>query len=310
MLRQIVDALAEASVVGSYSKLGYRLRAPTFAPLPDDVHGKVVVVTGGNSGIGFAAARALASRNARVILVGRDPAKLAAAVSTIPVKEHPVTTEVCDLSDLVQVLALSARLPTVDVLVHNAGLLVDERALSAQGEEMGFAVHVLAPYLLTRKLEDRLSSTSRVLWVTSGGMYTQHLDLDRCRARSDEEAGSFDGVVAYAQQKRAQVILNELFAARLAPRGIRSNAMHPGWAKTPGVDRGLPVFTRVMAPLLRSAEEGADTLVWLAVGNVDATGQLFLDRAARKTEVVPGTRHSDDEKRALWDLCASITGVV
>lgn len=304
-LRSVIDALAEISVVGSYSKLGFRLRAPTFAPLPTDLHGKVVVVTGGNSGIGFAAARALAARNAHLILVGRNAAKLATAQAAVPSS----TTELCDLSDLTQVLALASRLPELDVLVHNAGLLVDERVLTPQGEEAGFTVHVLAPYLLTRLLEKRLKPGARVLWVTSGGMYSQHLDLARCRARSDAEAGPFDGVTAYAQQKRAQVILNELFAARLAPWNIRSNAMHPGWAKTPGVDSGLPTFTRVMGPLLRSADEGADTLVWLACAAVDDTGKLFLDRQPRRTEVLPGTSHSAAERQALWDLCGQLTGI-
>ena len=313
-LRGLIDIVADASVVGSYSRLGFRLRAPTFAPLPR-ADGKVVVVTGATSGIGFAASRALVDAGAHVVLVGRDAEKLRQAQATLSATTNATatatatatttTTRLCDLADLTQVLALAASLPPIDVLVHNAGVLNDARVTTLQGEEAGFATHVLAPYLLTRSVEKKLKPGARVLWVSSGGQYTQKLDLKRCRANE----GEFDGVTAYAQQKRAQVLLNELFAKRLAAWNIRSNAMHPGWAKTPGVDKGLPRFTKIMAPLLRSADEGADTLVWLAIADVDATGQLFLDRVARRTEILPGTRHSDVDKRQLWDLCARLTGV-
>lgn len=311
--RRGLDVLAELSVVGSYSRWGYALRAPSFAPLPRDVGGKVVAVTGATSGIGRAAALTLAAHGASVVAIGRDPAKLAALLqelssssSTSSSTSPPVhRTFCCDLADLAQVFSLAASLPRLDVLMHNAGLLVPTRTLGWHGEEAGFVVHVLAPYVLTRKLEERFAPSARVVWVTSGGMYTQHLDLERCRART----GDFDGVVAYAQQKRAQVLLNELFARRLARWGVRSNAMHPGWAETPGVDRGLPGFARVMRPLLRTAAEGADTAVWLAIGDVDDNGALFLDRVARRTEVMPGTHHTEADREALWAFCGELTGI-
>jgi dehydrogenase/reductase SDR family member 12 len=299
-----IDKLSELSVVGSYSKLGYQRREQSFAPLAADLEGRVVVVTGATSGIGFAAAERLASLGARVVAVGRSADKLAAAARALG---PDVATERADLSDLEQTRALADRLGerygALYALVHNAGLLPHERQLTPQGHERAFATHVLAPFVLTQRLRPalRAAAPARVVWVSSGGMYAQRLDLERCQAKR----GRYDGVEAYAQQKRAQVILNELFAARLSPEGIASHAMHPGWVDTPGVRTSLPRFYRLMRPLLRDVHEGADTLVWLvaAPGLDEQAGRFWLDRQPRKTEVLPGTRHSHEEKQALWTLC-------
>ncbi len=326
-LRRALDVVADLSVVGSYSALGYRLRAPTFDPHDTavDLHGRVVVVTGASSGIGLSAARSLVARGATVVMVARNAEKLAAARASITVDgEGEVVTEVCDLSDLDAVSALCDRLQArgrLDVLVHNAGLMLDARQLSPQGHELGFATHVLAPFLMTRRLKPLLARTStlpatsstgttpptpaRVVWVTSGGMYTQKATLTGVEARE----GAFDGVVAYAQQKRAQVLLMERFAERLRPLGVTSNAMHPGWADTPGVARSLPRFRALLSRVLRDDAEGADTIVWLACAPrlAHETGRLYLDREARRTEVLPGTTHSAADVGALWTRCEALT---
>jgi dehydrogenase/reductase SDR family protein 12 len=299
----LVDGAAELSVVGSFSRVGIALRRGSFVDDIPALAGRRVVVTGATSGIGLAAAAALAARGADVVLVGRDAERLARAQAQVPSS----TTMRCDLADLDDVAALGRALQQAppDVLVHNAGLLVDQRVLTRQRHEQCFAVHVLAPFLLGRLLRDRLAPGARVVWVTSGGMYTQRLDLDACEART----GPYDGVVAYAQQKRAQVLLSEHLAGALAAHGVTSNAMHPGWAATPGVDRGLPTFARVMGPLLRTPAEGADTLVWLcgspAVAGV--SGRLFHDRRARRTEVLPGTHHPPAVREALLARCTTLT---
>lgn len=323
ILRRAVAGLADLSVVGSFSALGYRLRAPTFDPADTavDLRGRVVVVTGASSGIGLSAARTLAARGATVVMVARNAEKLAAARATIPVDgDTDVVTELCDLSDLDAVSALCERLQArgrLDVLIHNAGLLLDERQLSPQGHELGFATHVLAPFLMTRRLKPLLATTStlpatatpatpaRVVWVTSGGMYTQRATLAGVEARE----GPFDGVVAYAQQKRAQVLLMERFAERLRPLDVTCNAMHPGWADTPGVARSLPRFRAVLSRVLRDDAQGADTIVWLACAPQLAreTGHLYLDREACRTEVLPGTHHSAADVGALWTRCEALT---
>ena len=135
-------------------------------------------------------------------------------------------------------------------------------------------------------------------------MYTQRLDVDDLQF----ERGRFDGVVAYARTKRAQVILTELWAERLAADGITSNCMHPGWAATPGVERSLPRFHRLLGPILRTPEQGADTLVWLAAARevADETGGLYFDRRRRRTHVLPGTRSPAEDRDRLWAVCEEL----
>ncbi|MFZ9886980.1 MAG: dehydrogenase, partial [Myxococcota bacterium] len=116
-------------------------------------------------------------------------------------------------------------------------------------------------------------------------------------------------VVAYAQQKRAQVLLAQAFEARAAATGISFFSMHPGWVDTPGVERGLPRFYRMTRRFLRDPGEGADTVVWLACSPAlqGRRGGFFLDRAERTTERLPGTRHSEADRDALWEVCEGLT---
>ena len=143
--------------------------------------------------------------------------------------------------------------------------------------------------------------------VTSGGMYTQRLPLDDLGF----EQGTYDGPRAYARAKRAQVALMREWARRLAAVGsdVRANAMHPGWADTPGLEAALPGFRSVVGGQLRTAAEGADTMLWLAVApDATMTGRLFLDRRPRPFDRLPSTRLSAADRRALWDRLVGMTG--
>ena len=143
--------------------------------------------------------------------------------------------------------------------------------------------------------------------VSSGGMYTQRLDLGLLDAGPE----AFDGVTAYAKAKRAQVVLNREWARRAAASGVTFHAMHPGWVDTPGIHESLPDFARVMGPLLRTPEQGADTMVWLAAAREPLTtnGQFWLDRHRRWTSKLPWTRTSPAEADQLWELVARRAGV-
>lgn len=310
--RTLVNPLAELTVVGSYGRGGYRRRSLDFRPddLLVDLTGQRHVITGATSGIGLAAAIALSARGATVVLIGRDRDKLARAHDQVPNCE----VEAADLSDLDQVHDLVNRLNTsnrITTLIHNAGFIAPERKLTPQGHESAFATHVLAPFILTQRLIPALSADpagGRVLWVSSGGMYTQHLDLTKAQALT----GAYDGVKAYAQHKRAQLLLSDAFQRlfRHHHPNLISNAMHPGWVDTPGVSSGIPVFYNRMRRFLRTPDEGADTVVWLAAATPSPEGgRFYLDRLPRKTEIVPGTHHTEADREALWNLCAELTGI-
>jgi NAD(P)-dependent dehydrogenase (short-subunit alcohol dehydrogenase family) len=164
---------------------------------------------------------------------------------------------------------------------------------------------------LTSLLHDALcrGAPGRIIWVSSGGMYTEPLDVARLSAGPDGYRGS----AAYARAKRAQVTLCEMMAARVDPTELVVHAMHPGWALTPGVERSLPTFRRVTGPLLRTPDEGADTLVWLAADDGlprTSTGHFWLDRRIRSLHKSRSTRSTDtaDERAALWDWVTRAAG--
>jgi dehydrogenase/reductase SDR family member 12 len=123
----------------------------------------------------------------------------------------------------------------------------------------------------------------------------------------------YNGTEQYARAKRAQVTLNEMWAEKFGDRGIIFHALHPGWADTPGVDRRAPTFAKVMGPFLRTPEQGADTLVWLAADDTAlvSNGRFWLDRALRPIHKLPTTKRTDTAERReqLWNWVADTAGL-
>jgi NAD(P)-dependent dehydrogenase (short-subunit alcohol dehydrogenase family) len=207
--------------------------------------------------------------------------------------------------------AILDRYERLDALVHNAGALTGERHVTPDGTEATVAAQVVGPFLLTSQLLDRLVETgsARVITVSSGGMYTAPVTVDHLQM--DDE--HYKGAQQYALAKRAQVTLNQLWGERFPDREVVFHAMHPGWADTPGVAASLPGFRKVMGPLLRDADQGADTFVWLAADDgapLATTGAFWLDRRVRPVHRLRRTRRSDTSarRRQLWDWVATTSG--
>lgn len=311
-----LDRMLGPIVPLSFSAVGYRAAAAGWDDddLDVDLSGRVCVVTGATSGIGRAAALALADLGARVLLLVRDPVRGETTAEELRIATGNRAVEVveADLADLPSVRRAAADVraitPAVHALVHNAGVLSASLDVTVDGLERTVATHVVGPHLLTRELADLLAADGdgRVVWVSSGGMYTQRLDVQRIF----EPPRPFDGVTAYARTKRAQVVLAELWADRLAGGGTVVHAMHPGWVDTPGLRSSLPSFHRLTRRILRDVRQGADTVVWLAAAREPArtTGRFWLDRRARTTALLPGTRENEAERRALWNACEDATG--
>ena len=308
-----LDWLLDRTVVGGYTAVGYRLRGlDGLTPDPEGrLEGASIVLTGANSGIGAAACETFAELGAEVHMVCRDRSRGESALAEISERtgSDRLHLHVADLGDLEQVRALAAELAaeldSIDALVHNAGALLGTRERSPQGHELTFAVHVLGPMLLTHELRPQLEAApaARVVFVTSGGMYTAKLDLGDLQL----ERRPYDGPAFYAHAKRAQVMLIGELQKRFGG-GVSFHAMHPGWTETPGVAQSLPRFNAVTKPLLRSPEAGADTIVWLAVADRPGAepGRLWMDRRPRPEHRVPWTHSEPGESALLYDACAEL----
>ncbi|WP_031464975.1 SDR family NAD(P)-dependent oxidoreductase [Sciscionella sediminilitoris] len=307
---RLLDTALERLVLPGYSRIGYRLRArgwPRADPRPGALRGRTAMVTGANSGLGMATARGLAGLGATVIMVVRDRERGYAAARAIAaaVPGARLRVERCDLADLTDIARFAARCTgTLDVLVHNAGLLPAERTVTAQGHELALATHVLGPLLLTESLRPSLAG-GRVVFVSSAGMYTQPLhDAD-----PEYRTGRYRGAVAYARTKRMQAVLTAPLAERLSADRISVYCTHPGWADTPGVAESLPGFHGVLRPLLRDPDQGADTAIWLAATDpAPESGRFWHDRAQRPIDYRRGTRTGPDRARRFLDRCLGILG--
>ena len=274
--------------------------------------GQVVLVTGAASGIGLAAAQGFARLGARVLAVGRNPERAREAAQAISgaAAGAAVVPLACDLGDLAEVRALVAEVidtePRLDVLVNNAGVMPPSRTRSADGHELMFATHVLAPFALIAWLSDLLvsSAPARVINVSSGGMYTSSFSADDLQ--SDRER--YSPARLYARTKREQVVISEQWAQRLGDDGVTVTAMHPGWVDTGAIRDALPLFARLTAPIIRSSHAGADTIVWLGSSPAPATGGggFWHDRRVRPTRYRLGApAESEADRQRLWDHCQS-----
>ena len=299
-----IDTVLDRTVAPGYTRIGPAIRRhlPTWPadPEPDALESRVVAVTGATSGLGLATAEGLARLGAEVVMVVRDTDKGARVLRELDgrLPRARFSLAHCDVGDLDDVRRFVDELDVdrLDVLVHNAGAMPARRTESPQGHELTMALHVLGPVLMTELLRPRLDG-ARVVLVTSGGMYGQRLRAD------DPEylEGEYSPTTAYARSKRAQVELLPVLDQRWGGSGISVHATHPGWADTPGVVDSLPTFHRLTGPLLRDAEGGADTTVWLAATEPPPTGgRLWHDRRPRPSHLLRRTRTDEGERARLW----------
>ena len=287
--------MLDASVVLSFDRTGYRRHAKRFvaADMQVSMQGKTALVTGANSGIGFSVSKALAALGATVHLACRDEARGQRALESIRAElpSADVNLQKLDVSVLADVRRFSETLRgPIDVLVNNAGVLPNTLTRTTEGHEVTFATNVLGPHALTLALMPRLVvAKGRVITIASGGMLTQKLDLDALQGK----VARFDGVVAYAQTKRAEVILSEQWATKQAE--VTFSTMHPGWADTPAVRSSLPTFYSVTKSILRTPEQGADTAVWLAVAPrlSGKSGLFWFDRAPASAHPLGWTKETE-----------------
>jgi dehydrogenase/reductase SDR family member 12 len=314
-LARAADALLEASVVGSFSRIGISVRSrllPEFSNGSGQPStGRVAVITGATSGLGLAASTELSQRGWTVYFLARSRDRAEQARRTIAAAapaggSGTVGYGIADMEDQDSVRAFAREFrqahDRLDVLVHAAGAIHQRFAVNHAGIELTVAGQLVTPFLLTKLLLPvlRAAAPSRVITVSSGGMYAQRLDP----ATLEMSPSGYRGAVAYARVKRAQVALSREWARRIDPAQVAFHAMHPGWADTPGIAVALPRFHRLALPILRTPEQGADTIVWLATAAPESLGSgcFWHDRRPRSEYLLPWTQERDPAvARHLWD---------
>ncbi len=272
---------------------------------------RVVVITGGSDGIGAAAARSLARSGDRVVVVGRSPAKTSAVAAETGAEGY-----FADFADLGQVREAAAeigrRYPRIDVLINNAGLIAGAaRMVTSDGHELTFQVNHLAAFLLTVLLRDQLRAGGASVITTSsraGATRGARVDPDDL-----DMAAAYDGLRAYKASKLANVLFTREVARRWAPLGISAAAVHPGMVRSQwGRSGPWAVRAVVNSPfrhVMRSPEQGADTIVWLATtkpGKDWTTGGYYANRKPATPSVLA---KDAGLARLLWDQSAAICGL-
>lgn len=273
---------------------------------------KTAIVTGASDGLGLEVAVALGRAGMRVLMVGRNAAKTAAALDQVRQRSGSKALEMllCDFASQAAIRRLAAeivsRAPRLDLLINNAGTVNAKRRLTEDGIEHTFAVNHLGYYLLTRLLRDRMvaSAPARIVVVASSAHYYGGLDFDDLGFEH-----GYQILKAYKRSKLCNVLFTRELAKRLRGTGVSVNALHPGDVAT-NIWSGAPAWTRPILAVIKrlvmmSPEEGGKRITYVATSpEVDGTTGLFFV----KDRPVPPSKLAQDDALAvrLWNESARL----
>lgn len=266
---------------------------------------RTVLITGGNSGIGYETALALAGRGDRVIIAARDEAKSAAAVAKIK-QQHPgaqIAAVKLDLADFGQIDRfadyLLQRVKAIDVLVLNAGLYTLKLGTLPSGYESMIGIMHFGHFRLVQRLLDAVVAApqGRII-VTSSMMHK----LGRINAASfTDPKKHLSGMQAYGQAKLANLLFTRELARRLKDTRVTVNAFHPGAVATE-IYRQVPApLRRLIMKFMLTPEQGADTAVWMATDDKfrNTSGKYYIQRRRHRGS---NTSRDPDLAADLWAL--------
>jgi NAD(P)-dependent dehydrogenase (short-subunit alcohol dehydrogenase family) len=277
------------------------------------MQGKVVVVSGGTSGIGEIAAQRLAALGARIVLVARDPARGEQTLNQLRESNSSVAHSVhyADLSRLSEMkrvaAAIAAAEPRIDVLVNNAGALFGSRQVTEDNLERTFAANHMNYFVMTLGLRDSLmaAAPARVVNTASDAHKGYRLDFN------DLQSTNYSGIRAYGRSKLCNILFTRELARRWAGQGVTANCLHPGFVATrfgDGSGGFLSSVVRVAKAFAITPQKGAETIVYLASAPEVATttGEYFY-----KCQPAHPTSGALDDAAAnrLWLESASIAGI-
>lgn len=313
MLHQAFNKLLDYSIYFSFDHSGFVRHQKEFqkeitddlmdGPLSQHLEGKVALITGGTSGIGYTVTEFLSDKKVSGTVVGRTLKEN--NDYPLPAHFHFFSLDMSDWANIPQLVEQTA---PVDYLVLNAGGMPHHFQVNAYGVELQFASQLFGHYILLKKLieKKKLKPGARVVWVTSGGMYMAKLSLSAMR-KAPEPPAVYDKVRTYALVKRAQVIAVEEMVKDPLFASYDIQCMHPGWVDTPGVREAIPGFWDFTKNRLRSPMEGADTILWLLLRPLSTSqpynGKLWFDRQIRSPYAAffPWTKEMADSRKKLMD---------
>lgn len=270
-----------------------------------------ILITGGNSGIGYEMALALAGQGDRVLIAARDAGKSATALERIR-QQHPqalIETLPLDLGDWPGVdrfaASLHERMPVIDVLILNAGLYTLKLNRLANGYEAMFGVMHLGHFRLVQQLLPAVQAAAQGRIVVTSSLMHKYGRIDEASLTDPRRHRS--GLHAYGQAKLANLLFTRELARRLAGSPVTVNAFHPGAVAT-DIYRQVPALIRpLMMAFMLTPRQGADTAIWLATAPELATtsGEYFVARQCRR-----GSAVSRDLALAqrLWALSEQVLG--
>jgi NAD(P)-dependent dehydrogenase (short-subunit alcohol dehydrogenase family) len=276
--------------------------------------GDIVLITGGNSGIGKATAIGLAQMGAKVIIVCRNKERGEKALRDIIEKSNNQTVELylCDLSSLEDIRRFSNLFKTkynrIDILINNAGVIASKRQLTKDGYELQFGVNHLGHFLLTNLLLDELkkSNSARIINVASGAHKIGKINFDDINLTK-----KYSTFGSYAQSKLANVLFTFELSRRLQKTNITVNCLHPGGVGTNiALDRESgfrKIITYIMGLVLMTPEKGAQTSIYLATSNdvEGITGKYYYKKKIAKSSKLT---YDIDYAKRLWDLSIKMAG--
>jgi NAD(P)-dependent dehydrogenase (short-subunit alcohol dehydrogenase family) len=280
----------------------------------DHMYGKLVLVTGANSGVGFAAAKQLAESGAAIVLVCRDRPRGEEAQARIAGVASGPGPEllIADLSSQAEIRALAgevnARFDHIDVLLNNAGGIFAKRRLGVDGIEQTFATNHLGPFLLTNLLLDLVvaAPAGRVVIVATE-VYAKKLDFANLQGER-----SYQFFKAYQRSKLSNILFAFELARRLEGTNATSNAVSPGPTKTRFGDNisgpvGLLLRSMKRLPIFGSPEKGAQTLIYASAAPelAGVTGRLFFKSHEIQTKPVT---HDGEVAAHLWSASEALCG--
>jgi NAD(P)-dependent dehydrogenase (short-subunit alcohol dehydrogenase family) len=274
------------------------------------MHEKTVLITGGNAGIGRAAALKMAQSGHTVIIAGRHPVKLEAAAECIRYRSgrNRVFTLELDLADLGSVARAATRyreqFGPLDVLINNAGIFTNFLELSTDGYELQFAVNHLGHFALTSHLLPALQDApqGRIINVTSIAHFKGRMEFDNLRGEKGRQ--QYNGLAAYAQSKLANVLFTREMARRHPD--LITNCLHPGVVRTrigsKHASWGYALLWELYKPFMRPAHRAAVGLQYLAFSPElnEVSGRFFDEKqACRKPSLAA---RDEDLARQLWEV--------